>query len=120
MLNGRRRGGRAGAVAVERRRDGEEAEGAPGEGPGGGILLGRVEAGGDGGDRQHGEARRRAKVVRREQQARHHRLVRVLSHITCCPTCIDHSTSIDLCGVSVASDSDVDCHYSGIEMIFRL
>ena len=58
-------------MGVERRREGED-EGARGEGQGGGLLLGRVQAGGDGGDRQHGEARRGAQVVRREQPGRRH------------------------------------------------
>lgn len=75
------RGGGEAARDVERwrgrgRGEGEE-EGERGwDVEGGGLLLGRVEAGGDGGDRLHGEARRRAPVVRREQAAHHHRLVR--------------------------------------------
>jgi hypothetical protein len=54
-LDHRRRGGQAGAVAVERWRD-EEEEGAPRESLSGGVLLGRVQASRDRGDQQHGEA----------------------------------------------------------------
>lgn len=54
-LDRRRRGGQAGTVTVKRWRDGEE-EGAPRESPSGGVLLGRIQASGDGGDRHHGEA----------------------------------------------------------------
>lgn len=46
-----------------------------GEG-GGGLLLGRVGAGGDGRDPQHGGPRRHARLLRRPQPAHHHRLVR--------------------------------------------
>jgi hypothetical protein len=45
-------------VSPPKRLDGEE-EGALGESLSGGILLGHVQASGDGGDRQQGEARRR-------------------------------------------------------------
>uniref|UniRef100_A0A453PNR5 Thioredoxin domain-containing protein n=1 Tax=Aegilops tauschii subsp. strangulata TaxID=200361 RepID=A0A453PNR5_AEGTS len=82
----RRRGAGSGAAA-RRRRWWCENRKRRGEG-GGGLLLGRVGAGGDGRDRQHGQARRRARLLRRAKPAHHHRLCVLTRMASWCRKCI--------------------------------